>query len=161
MLVKMSVKNLAVDPLFNAPIVILKNDDGDLVVPIWIGAFEANAILNELENSPTTRPMTHDLIKTILSKVELTLERILITDIRDGVYFAVIDIKSKSGTISIDARPSDAIALALRFDAPIFVSQDVIEKCNAAEHGSDPDDVEKLRDWLKSLKPEDFGKYKM
>ncbi|MBN1355550.1 bifunctional nuclease family protein [bacterium] len=161
MLVKMKVRNLTLDPLTNMPIIILRNDEGDLVVPIWIGVFEANAIAMELEKIPTSRPLTHDLFRTILQKADITVIRTMITDLRDGTYYAVLELKIGPKTISVDARPSDAIALAIRFDAPIFVHQDVIEQSKAADHGRDQETAEKLRDWLKSLKPEDFGKYQM
>jgi uncharacterized protein len=161
MLIKMSVKNLTLDPMTNMPIIILKNEEGDLVVPIWVGVFEANAIVLELEKIPTPRPLTHDLIKEILNQLDAKIVRILITDLKDGTYYAVLEIKSGKKTISVDARPSDAIALALRFDAPIFVHQDVIEKSKATDHGKDQEESERIRDWLKSLKPEDFGKYTM
>ncbi|MBN1552807.1 bifunctional nuclease family protein [bacterium] len=161
MLIKMSVKNLTLDPLTNMPIIILKNEEGNLVVPIWVGVFEANAIALELEKIPTPRPMTHDLMKKIMKKLGVIVSRALITDLKDGTYFAVLEFKTKIKTFTIDARPSDAIALALRFDAPIYVEQEVVEKSKAADHGKDQEDAEKLKDWLKSLKPEDFGKYSM
>jgi uncharacterized protein len=161
MLIKMSVKNLTLDPITNMPIIILKNDSGELVVPIWIGVFEANAIVLELEKIPTPRPLTHDLLKDILNQMNAVITRAMITDLKEGTYYAILEIKFESKTITIDARPSDAIALALRFDAPIYVSQDVIEKSKAADHGHDQEESERIKDWLKSLKPGDFGKYRM
>jgi uncharacterized protein len=161
MLIKMMVRNLTLDPLTNMPILILRNEEGDLVVPIWIGVFEANAIARELDKIPSNRPLTHDLIRTIMQKSNTTISRALITELKDGTYYAVLEIKTGSETIAVDARPSDAIALAIRFDAPIFVNQDVVEQSKAAEHGRDQENAEKLRDWLKALKPEDFGKYQM
>ena len=132
-----------------------------MVVPIWIGIFEANAIALELEQIPTPRPMTHDLMKSIMEKLDVSISRVLITDLRDVTYYAVLELETPNGMIQIDSRPSDAIALALRFDAPIFVNQSVIEKSKAADYGKEKDEAEKLKDWLKSLKPEDFGKYRM
>lgn len=161
MLVRMAVKNLTLDPMTNMPIIILKNDAGDLVVPIWVGVFEANAIAMELGKIPTLRPMTHDLIRDIIKKMDADLDRVIITDLKEGTYYAALEIKIGSITLTIDCRPSDAIAVALRFNALIFVDQDVVEKSRAADHGRDPDEAEKLQDWLKSLKPEDFGKYSM
>jgi uncharacterized protein len=161
MFIKMMVKNLALDPVTNMPIIILKNDTGDLVVPIWVGVFEANAIVLELEKIPTPRPLTHDLVKEIILQLQAAITRIFIHDLRDGIYFATLEIVIGDRTISIDARPSDAIALALRFDAPVFVHEDVIERSRAAEYGRDQEESERIKDWLKSLKPEDFGKYSM
>ncbi len=160
MLIKMVVRNLTLDPMTNLPILILRDESGDLVVPIWIGIFEANAIVLELEQMPTIRPLTHDLTKTIIEKLGATISRIMITDLDEGTYFAVIELKTDHGKITIDSRPSDAIALALRFRAPIYVNQDVIAKGNASDHDIEKDS-EKLKNWLKSLKPEDFGDYSM
>ena len=161
MLVKMTVRNLALDPMTNVPIIILRDESGNLVVPIWIGIFEANAIAMVLANIPTARPMTHDLLKVLMEKGDLSVQRALITDIKDGTYYALLEIQKGENTISVDCRPSDAIAIALRFNAPILVDQVVIEKSKAADHGRDAEEAEKLQDWLESLKPEDFGKYSM
>ncbi len=161
MLVKMTVKNLTLDPMTNMPIIILKNEAGDLVVPIWVGVYEANAIALELEKIPPLRPMTHDLIRNIIKQLNSDIERVIITDLKEGTYYAVLEVKTQAETIMVDCRPSDAIAIALRFNATIFVEQEVVEKSRAADHGRDPDEAEKLQDWLKSLKPEDFGKYSM
>ena len=161
MLIKMVVKNLTLDPLTNVPIIILRNETGDLIVPIWVGVFEANAIAVELEKIPSSRPMTHDLLKNVIKELGAVLVRALITDLKDGTYFAVLELKSQGKTVTMDARPSDAIAMALRFNVPIFVNNIVIEKSKAADHGRDQEDAEKIRDWLEVLRPEDFGKYRM
>ncbi len=163
MFVKMTVYNLAMDPFSNVPIVLLRDESGELIVPIWVGGFEANAIALELQKIQPVRPITHDLLKSILKKLNIVVTRVLITDLKEGTYYAILELKGPSGALSMDSRPSDAIAMALRFDAPIFVSQTVIEKSKAADHGSEPekDETEKLKDWLKSLRPEDFGKYGM
>lgn len=153
---EMTVRNLAMDPVLERPIVLLTNKKGDKIVPIWVGIFEANAILIELEKLTTPRPITHDLMKQLMLEYDMELEKIIISDLREGVYYAVMVIHLGDKAVNLDARPSDAIAMALRFDAPIFVSEDVIEKSNSAEHGSEMAEDDEMRRWIDQLKPGDF-----
>ena len=168
MLYEMQVRGLTLDPLTNMPIIILKDAEGQRALPIWVGIFEANAIALELESIDTPRPMTHDLMKSIINELDGTVNRVVVNELRENTYYAFIDIACNGDTYRIDSRPSDAIALALRFDAPIFVEEDVVEQSKnvelaEAEPESDSEDEspEDLKDWLSKLKPEDFGKYKM
>ncbi|MFQ5329234.1 MAG: bifunctional nuclease family protein [Thermodesulfobacteriota bacterium] len=165
MLIKMKVYGLTMDPYTNAPIVILKDSDNNNTLPIWIGILEASAIATELEDIHPTRPMTHDLLKNILGKVSAGITRIVVTDIKDNVYYASIYMSMGSEEHTIDARPSDAIAVALRTDSPIFVDEQVFDKSKRMffeEHkSSGTDDSSKWEEILETLSPEDFGKYKM
>lgn len=153
---EMKVRNLAMDPILERPIVLLTNESGDKIVPIWVGIFEANAILIELEKLTTPRPITHDLMKQMMIEFEMVLQRIIVTDLKDGVYYAAMEIRQSGRTITLDARPSDAIAMALRFNAPIFVSRSVIEKSNSADHGAEMVEDDEMRRWIDQLKPGDF-----
>ena len=157
----MLVKGLALDPLTRSPIVILKDRDEKKVLPIWIGIFEANAIALELEKIATPRPMTHDLILNVMAGLSAKIRKIEINELKDSTYFANIHLDVASDIIIIDARPSDAIAIALRAEAPIFVSNDVVEKTQSFDMDFKLDSSERMKDWLESLEPEDFGKYKM
>ena len=163
--VEMKVKGLTLDPLTNMPIVILKDLEGQRALPIWVGIFEANAIALEMEKVPTPRPMTHDLIKNILDGLKAKVNRIIVNDLRDNTFYAIIALSLNNSEEYIDSRPSDAIALALRVNAPIYVSKKVLEEARSidltAEKGSEEGESEKLKDWLENLKPEDFGKYEM
>jgi len=162
MWVEMKVRGLALDPVSNMPIIILRDEEEKRSLPIWVGIFEANAIALELEKISTPRPMTHDLIKNILESVEAKVEKIVVNDLRDNTFFAVIHLRLGEEEITVDARPSDAIALALRVGAPIFVDEDVVRRAKSVEVApKESDDQEKLKEWLEHLKPEDFGKYKM
>ncbi len=161
-MLEMKVKGLALDPS-NMPIVILKDMEEERALPIWVGIFEANAIALEMEDVPVPRPMTHDLIKNILEKVQATVSRIVINDMEDNTFFAVILLSIDGNEVSIDSRPSDAIALALRVDAPIFVAKKVLDEARSIDL-TDPrleDDKEKWKEWLEDLRPEDFGKHEM
>ena len=157
----MMVKGLALDPLTRSPIVILKDKGDERVLPIWIGIFEANAIALELEKIATPRPMTHDLILNVMASLSARIKKIEINELKDNTYFANIHLDTDSNSIVIDARPSDAIAVALRAEAPIFVSKDVVEKTQSFDIDFKTDASEKMKDWLESLDQEDFGKYKM
>jgi bifunctional DNase/RNase len=162
MWVEMKVRGLALDPVSNMPIIILRDEEEKRSLPIWVGIFEANAIALELEKIPTPRPMTHDLIKNILESVEAKVEKIVVNDLRDNTFFALIHLRLGEEEITVDSRPSDAIALALRVGAPIFVEEDVVRRAKSVEVApKESDDQEKLKEWLENLKPEDFGKYKM
>ena len=162
MWVEMKVRGLALDPVSNMPIIILRDEEEKRSLPIWVGIFEANAIALELEKISTPRPMTHDLIKNIVESVEAKVEKIVVNDLRDNTFFALIHLRLGNEEITVDSRPSDAIALALRVGAPIFVDEDVVRRAKSVEVApKESDDQEKLKEWLENLKPEDFGKYKM
>lgn len=167
MFLEMKIAGLTLDPTTNMPIVILKDLNGNNALPIWIGIAEASAIATKLENVDLARPMTHDLMRNILVKLEVTLEKIEVTDLRDNTFYANIYLRVGNRVVPIDSRPSDAIALALRTDSPIFVNEEVIKKSRRAgcskEQGDEADEAQKER-WaeiLESLTPEAFGKYKM
>ncbi|MEE9591131.1 MAG: bifunctional nuclease family protein [Thermodesulfobacteriota bacterium] len=164
MVIQMKVYGLTVDPFTNAPIVILKDMDNQNTLPIWIGVLEASAIATELEKIQPTRPMTHDLLKSILDKIKLAVSRIVVTDLKDNVYYATIYMISDNCEYEIDARPSDAIAVALRSNSPIFVDKEVFEKSKRMlfkYDASNPNESNKWEEILDNLSPEDFGKYKM
>jgi bifunctional DNase/RNase len=159
--IEMTIKGLMIDPITNMPIVILKDKDGERVLPIWVGVFEANAIALQIENIATPRPMTHDLIKNILSEIEADVQRIVVSDLRDNTFYAMIYLDREGETVAIDARPSDAIALALRTRSPIFVEDSVVESAKGLDLTKETTDSERLQKWLEGLNPDDLGKYKM
>jgi bifunctional DNase/RNase len=161
MQVEMTIKGLMVDPITHMPIIILRDQDGQRVLPIWVGIFEANAIALQMENIATPRPMTHDLLRNVIDDLSGVVTKIVIADLRDNTFYALIHIETRSDTITIDARPSDAIALALRTQAPIFVEETVIDSAKGIDFGTDRADSERLQKWLESLDPEELGKYKM
>jgi uncharacterized protein len=161
MQVEMTIKGLMVDPITNMPIIILRDKDGQRVLPIWVGIFEANAIALQMENISTPRPMTHDLLRNIIEDLSGLVTKIVISDLKDNTFYALIYIETQSDTIAIDARPSDAIAVALRTQAPIFVEDVVIDNAKDVDFGTDKADSERLQKWLESLDPEELGKYKM
>jgi len=159
-LVPMSIKGLMLDPVSNSPIVVLKDEEDKFFLPIWVGIFEANAIALQLENVTTPRPMTHDLLRNLISELDARVTRVVINDLRDSTFFAQIRVITGGRTMEIDARPSDAIALALRTEAPIFVAQSVLEQAQTiSPDGEDQD--EKIKKWFEQLGPDDMGKYKM
>jgi bifunctional DNase/RNase len=164
MFVEMKVRGLALDPMSNMPIIILRDDEDKRSLPIWVGIFEANAIALELEKIATPRPMTHDLIKNILETIEARVAKVVVTDLRDNTFFAVIHLHVGETEYTVDSRPSDAIALALRVAAPIYVDEDVVKKARTLEVTKEAetvkaDDPDKLREWLQNIKPEDFEKF--
>lgn len=161
MQIEMTIKGLMVDPITNTPIVVLRDADGQRALPIWVGIFEANAIALQIENVATPRPMTHDLLRNVIEDLKATVERIVVCDVHDNTYYALIYVNREGQTMAIDARPSDAIALALRTRAPIFVEETVIEHAKTVDFSADKPDSERLHKWLESLDPEDLGKYKM
>ncbi len=226
MLIKMTVRGIALDPITNMPIIILKDVDERKALPIWVGIFEANAIALELEKVSTPRPMTHDLLKSVLEGLGVTVRQVIVNDLKDNTFFAVIELNrdgtvinidarpsdaialelekvstprpmthdllksvleglgvtvrqvivndlkdntffavielNRDGTvINVDARPSDAIALALRVNAPIFVTEKVVSQAKSVEISEEKEETDKWREWLENLKPEDFGKYRM
>lgn len=155
------IKGLMMDPITNSPIVILQDVEKNTLLPIWVGIFEANAIALQIERIDTPRPMTHDLIKNILIQIEAQVEKIVVTELRDNTFYALIHLRLGQELLTIDSRPSDAIALALRTDSPIFVTEEVINNSRSItldKENLDPEDVKK---WLENLNPEDLGKYKM
>ena len=159
-LVPMSIKGLMLDPVSNSPIVVLKDDDEKFFLPIWVGIFEANAIALQLENITTPRPMTHDLLRNMINELDAQVTRIVINDLRDSTFFAQIRVLVGGKTLEVDARPSDAIALALRTEAPIFVAQSVLDQAQTITPEGDDQD-EKMKKWFENLGPDDLGKYKM
>ena len=160
-LVPMTIKGLMLDPVSNSPIVVLKDEEEKFFLPIWVGIFEANAIALQLENVSTPRPMTHDLLKNMIGELEGRVTRIVINDLRDSTFFAQIRVLTGGKTLEVDARPSDAIALALRTEAPIFVAQTVLDQAQTISPENVEEDEERSKKWLESLDTEDLGKYKM
>lgn len=159
--VEMKIRGLMMDPVTNMPIVILKDANGTSILPIWVGVYEANAIALEIEKVQTPRPMTHDLIKNVLVGLSATVKKVVVTDLRDDTFYALIWLERNGSSITIDSRPSDALALALRTDAPIFVEEDVLKSSKIASAVSEKVGNEELRRWLENLGEEDLGKYKM
>lgn len=158
--VEMKIRGLMMDPVTNMPIVILK-DSGDTVLPIWVGIYEANAIALEIEKVSTPRPMTHDLIKNVLTGLDTLVHKVVVTELREDTFYAVIWLERDGHIISIDSRPSDALALALRVDCPIFVEEEVLKTSAKATNASDRLSGDELRKWLEGLNDEDLGRYKM
>lgn len=161
MLIEMTIKGLTVDPVTNMPIVILRDEQDTRVLPIWVGVFEANAIALQIENVHTPRPMTHDLLRNVIHDLQARVDRIAIVDVRDNTFFALIHLETPAGKVAVDARPSDAIALALRTRAPIWVEEHVLDNAKSVDSSATGVDSERLQQWLESLDPDDLGKYKM
>jgi bifunctional DNase/RNase len=159
--VEMKIRGLMMDPVTNMPIVVLKDIGGDAVLPIWVGVYEANAIALEIEKVTTPRPLTHDLIKNLLVGLETSVQKVVVNDLRDDTFFAVIWLERDGSIVSIDSRPSDALALALRVDCPIFVEDEVLKSSRLASAVNDRVSSEELRKWLENLGDEDLGRYKM
>ena len=160
MLVEMSVKGLMVDPVTNMPIVILRDAENQRVLPIWVGPVEANAIALQIENIAPPRPMTHDLLRNLLAELGATLVRVIVADLRDNTFFAYLELHRGGEVQLIDARPSDAIALAIRTKAPVFVDTKVLDQARSVDVTTEQADQERLTRWLESLDPDDLG-YKM
>ena len=165
MYTRMNISGLTVDPLTNSPIVILREVDGDKTLPIWIGLLEATAIASELEGIKFSRPMTHDLLNNMLEMVDVEVSKIEVCDLKENTYFALIHFKQGEKEMSIDARPSDALALSLRVRAPIFVDEEIINRSKEIDLKPEAEDKsEQGKKWqklLEALNPDDFGKYKM
>jgi bifunctional DNase/RNase len=159
--IEMKIKGLVVDPISKMPIVVLEDPGSERMLPIWIGVFEANAIALKIENIVTPRPMTHDLMKNVFEEMGLQVKRVVVNDVRDNTFYALIHCRHNGQSLIIDSRPSDAIALSLRLDAPIFVEESVVQKAQSIKYDEKLESSEKLEKWLEDLKPEDFGKYKM
>jgi uncharacterized protein len=160
-LIRMEIKGLLMDPVSNMPVVILRDKDDGLFLPIWVGLFEANAIALEMEKISTPRPMTHDLLKNVLAELGTRVERVVINDLKDNTFYARIHLARGEGRLEVDSRPSDAIALALRSRAEIFVEQEVLEKSKSLRSETGEPDPERLKKWLEEVNPEELGKYKM
>ena len=159
--VEMKIRGLMMDPVTNMPIVILKDVNGDSVLPIWVGIYEANAIALEIEKVTTPRPMTHDLIKNLLTGLDTRVHKVVVNELREDTFYAVIWLERDGRIISVDSRPSDALAIALRLDCPIFVEDEVLKSSKQATAVSDRISSEELRKWLEELNDEDLGRYKM
>ena len=160
MLVEMFIKGLMIDPVTNMPIVILRDDGNQRTLPIWVGPVEANEIALQIENVTPARPMTHDLLSNVLVDLGATLERVVISDLRDGTFFAYLELERGGEVVFVDSRPSDALALSLRVRAPVFVDMKVLDQAKSVDASSDEADRERLQRWLESLDPDDLG-YKM
>jgi hypothetical protein len=159
--VEMKIRGLMMDPVTNMPIVVLKDLSGDTVLPIWVGIYEANAIALEIEKVTTPRPMTHDLIKTLLLGLDTQMKKVVVSELRDDTFYAVIWLERSGNLISVDSRPSDALALALRHDCPIYVEEKVLQTSRTSANVSEKVNNEELRKWLENLNDEDLGRYKM
>jgi bifunctional DNase/RNase len=159
--VEMKIRGLMMDPVTQMPIVVLKDVQGQSVLPIWVGAYEANAIALEIEKVSTPRPMTHDLLKNVLLGLDVQVRKIVVNDLRDDTFFALIWVERGGELISIDSRPSDALALALRVDCPIFVDEAVLKNSKVATALAERSSNEQLRNYLEGLSDEDLGRYKM
>jgi bifunctional DNase/RNase len=160
--VEMKIRGLMMDPVTSMPIVILKDIGSNNVLPIWVGIYEANAIALEIEKVATPRPMTHDLIKTLLLGLEAGIRKVVVNELREDTFFAVIWVERNGELISVDSRPSDALALALRLDCPIFVDDSVLKSAKTAANVSDKLNTnQELKRYLENLGDEDLGRYKM
>ncbi|MFQ5740826.1 MAG: bifunctional nuclease family protein [Acidobacteriota bacterium] len=155
------IKGLMMDPITNSPIIILQDVEKSTLLPIWVGIPEANAIALQIERIDTPRPMTHDLLRNVLMHLNAEVEKIVVTELKDNTFYALIHLQLHGGEVTIDSRPSDAIALALRTDSPIFVTDQVIDSSQNITLKKDNLDPEDVKKWLENLNPEDLGKYKM
>lgn len=165
MQIEMVIRTLTTDPITNMPIVVLKEStppegEDPRMLPIWVGLSEANAILLQLENVVTPRPMTHDLLKSVIADLNGQVERVVVCDLKENTFYAKIDIRAPQGTVTIDARPSDAIALSLRTGSPVFVEESVIQTAQG-DGENESVDVGRLQKWLEGLTDDELGKYKM
>ena len=161
MQIEMTIKGLMVDPITNMPIVILRDKDGQKVLPIWVGVFEANAIALQIENVTPQRPMTHDLLNNVIHDLKADIKKVVVSDLKDNTFYALIHLSIAGEVMVIDARPSDAIALALRARAPIYVEDTVIDNAKTVDLAPEKGDSERLQKWLENLDPDTMGKYKM
>jgi hypothetical protein len=160
--IEVRIRGLLMDPSTNMPIVVLKDVGSDAVMPIWVGIFEANAIALEIEKTAAPRPLTHDLTRNLVRHLNGELQRVVITELKDDTFYAVLWLRQGDETVAIDSRPSDAIALALRADCPIYVAEKVMENAKLNTDGPTAGPTaEQLRGWLEGLNDEDMGRYKM
>lgn len=160
-MIHMEVQGLTIDPASNSPILLLQEKEGERSLPIWIGLLEATAIASELEEVSFSRPMTHDLMHNVITAMGMSISRIEVVDLKENTFYALLHLLGPEGETTIDSRPSDAVALALRAKAPIFVAPSVLEKSGASGTGDSEDAQEKWKQMLEEMGPEDFGKYKM
>jgi uncharacterized protein len=159
--VEMKIRGLMMDPVTNMPIVVLKDAQGTAVLPIWVGIYEANAIALEIEKVQTPRPMTHDLLRNVFLGLDVRVQKVVVNDLKDDTFYALIWVERNGEIFSIDSRPSDALALALRVDCPIFVEDEVLKSSKVSSAISEKSTSEELRKWLEGLSDEDLGRYKM
>ena len=159
--VEMKIRGLMMDPVSNMPIVILKDVNGNAILPIWVGVYEANAIALEIEKVSTPRPMTHDLIKSLLAGLSTGMKKVVVSELKDDTFYAVIWLERDGEVISVDSRPSDALALALRLDCPIYVEEAVLKSSKQSSSVSEKVNQDEVRRWLEGLNDEDLGRYKM
>jgi bifunctional DNase/RNase len=161
MQIEMTIKGLIVDPTTNVPMVILRDKEGQRELPIWMGIFEADAIARQIENISMPRPMTHDLLRNVIHDLNASVEKIVVSDLQENTFFALIYLSVNGETVAIDARPSDAIALALRTGSPVFVEEFVIDNAKPVDLSTAKTDPDRLHKWLENLDPDELGKYKM
>jgi uncharacterized protein len=159
--VEMKIRGLMMDPVTNMPIVVLKDVQGQAILPIWVGVYEANAIALEIEKVQTPRPMTHDLLKNVLLGLEVRVQKVVVNDLKDDTFYALIWVERDGEMMTIDSRPSDALALALRVDCPIFVDEIVLKNSKVSSAISERSTNEQLRSYLEGLSDDDLGRYKM
>ena len=159
--VEMKIRGLMVDPVTNMPIVVLKDVSGNSILPIWVGVYEANAIALEIEKVSTPRPMTHDLIRNVLFGLETGVRKVVVNDLKEDTFYAMIWLERNGELISIDSRPSDALAVALRLDCPIYVDETVLKSSKTVAAVTEGGSNDELRKWLENLNNEDLGPYKM
>jgi bifunctional DNase/RNase len=159
--IEMQIRGLMMDPVTNMPIVVLKDLRSDMVLPIWVGIFEANAIALELDKTTTPRPMTHDLLRNVTRGLNAVVKKVVVSELKDDTFYAVIWMEQAGETVTLDARPSDAIALALRWDCPIYVHRDVLANSRVAANGTQNINPDELRKWLENLNDDEMGRYKM
>ena len=159
--IEMQIRGLMMDPVTNMPIVVLKDMRSDMVLPIWVGIFEANAIALELDKTTTPRPMTHDLLRNVARGLNAAVKKVVVSELKDDTFYAVIWMEQQGETVTLDARPSDAIALALRWDCPIYVNRDVLANSRVAANGTQNINPDELRKWLENLNDDEMGRYKM
>jgi uncharacterized protein len=159
--IEMKIRGLMMDPVTNMPIVVLKDANGSAVLPIWVGVYEANAIALEIEKVQTPRPMTHDLLKNVLFGLNVQVQKVVVNELRDDTFYALIWVERNGEKMSIDSRPSDALALALRVDCPIFVEETVLKSSKISSAVNEKSTSEELRKWLEGLSDDDLGRYKM
>jgi uncharacterized protein len=159
--VEMQIRGLMIDPVTNMPIVVLKDVGSDTVLPIWVGIFEANAIALELEKTATPRPMTHDLLRNLARGLNATVRKVVVSELKDDTFYAVIWMEQGGEVVVLDSRPSDAIALALRWDCPIYAAKSVLENARQVSEGSQTTASDDTRKWLEDLGDDEMGRYKM
>ncbi|HEX4650600.1 MAG TPA: bifunctional nuclease family protein [Granulicella sp.] len=159
--IEMQIRGLMMDPVTNMPIVVLKDLRSDMVLPIWVGIFEANAIALELDKTTTPRPMTHDLLRNVTRGLNAVVKKVVVSELKDDTFYAVIWMEQAGEAVTLDARPSDAIALALRWDCPIYVHRDVLANSRVAANGTQNINPDELRKWLENLNDDEMGRYKM